>query len=57
MERKKILCFSSPFSELAVNELKKLNCPAYKIASADFTNYELIDEVASLGKLIFCSTQ
>ena len=32
-KKNKIICFSSPFDEDAVDFLDKLNCPAFKVAS------------------------
>ena len=55
-ERKGVIALCTPWDLSSLKKLEGYNLPAYKIASADFTNYELIDEVARLGKLMFCST-
>ena len=50
--KKKILCFSSPFSERTVEFLEKLNCPAYKVASLEITNLQLLKEVKTKKPVI-----
>ncbi len=50
------ILFSSPFSLRAVNLLEKFNCPIYKIASFEITDFKLIDYVASKKKKIILST-
>lgn len=47
--------FFSVFDKKSLNELEKLDCERYKIASGDFTNKELIDAVIKTGKEMFIS--
>ena len=48
--------FSSPFDKTAVDFLHDFNPPAYKIASFEITDYELVRYTASKNKPIIIST-
>ena len=51
-----IYLFSSPFSLADVHVLERSGCPAYKIASFEFSDLTLWDALVDLGKPLLAST-
>ncbi|MBU1026743.1 MAG: N-acetylneuraminate synthase family protein [Candidatus Margulisbacteria bacterium] len=54
-ERCGLIFLSTPFDFEAVDLLKRLNVPAYKISSGDITNIPLIRYIARVGKPLIIS--
>ena len=54
-KKNKLICFSSPFDETALNFLKKFNPPIFKIASFENTDLRLIKLVAKTRKPLIIS--
>jgi N,N'-diacetyllegionaminate synthase len=55
-EDKGLIFLSSAFSHAAVDLLRKLGMPAWKVASGELTNLPLIEHMASDGKPVMLST-
>ena len=55
-KKNKILCFSSPFDETAVDFLDTLSCPIYKVASFENNHFPLIKKIITKKKPIIIST-
>lgn len=51
-----ILCFSTPFDVDNVDQLEKLNCPIYKIASFENNHFPLLKRLAKTKKPLIMST-
>lgn len=46
----------TPWDIESVHQLEEYGIQAFKVASADLTNHELLDELAKTGKPLICST-
>ncbi len=53
---KNILPLCTPWDIESLRVLEEYGMEAYKVASADFTNFELLEAIALTGKPFFCST-
>jgi len=53
---KGILPLCTPWDIDSLNELERYGMEAYKVASADFTNFELLEAIINTNKPFFCST-
>ena len=56
LNKNNIPWFASPFDDTALNFLEDINCPAYKIASPEINDLNLIENVANKKKPIIIST-
>lgn len=53
---KKYLAFCTPWDKKSLAFLEEINCPFYKVASADLTNHDLLEELANTRKPLIIST-
>jgi len=54
-EKKGLIFFSTPFDETAVDFLKKMNVPAYKVASFEIGDIELLKKIGQQKKPVIIS--
>ena len=53
---KGITYMCTPWDQLSISILEELDVPAYKVASADLTNFPLISALVATGKPLIVST-
>jgi sialic acid synthase SpsE/sugar phosphate isomerase/epimerase len=53
---KGVLPLCTPWDLESLSKLENYGMDAYKVASADFTNFELLEAITKTGKPFFCST-
>jgi N-acetylneuraminate synthase len=53
---KEVMLYSSPFDKASVDFLEHFNCPAYKVASFEANDLELVKYIAQTGKPMVVST-
>ncbi len=53
---KNILPLCTPWDLVSLHRLEQYGMEGYKVASADFTNYEMLEALAKTGKPFICST-
>lgn len=51
-----ILPLCTPWDMVSIRVLEEYGLEAFKVASADFTNYEMLEALAKTGKPLICST-
>lgn len=54
--RKGLIPLCTPWDEASLDKLNKWGMDGFKVASADFTNHILINQLAATGKPLICST-
>ncbi len=55
-QRRGLVPLCTPWDEASLDRLERYGLPAYKIASADFTNLDFLRAAAATGKPLVCST-
>ena len=50
------MCFSSAFDQSSIDLLENLNCPVYKIASFEMTDFSLLHKISKTKKPVIIST-
>ena len=55
-EKLGVYFFATPFDEFSLDQLEKIDCPFYKVASADIVNIPLIKKVCNTHKGLIIST-
>jgi sialic acid synthase SpsE len=55
-KEKNIQPLCTPWDEKSLMQLEKYGMPAYKVASADFTNHTFLEQLAGTHKPLICST-
>lgn len=55
-KKKGILALCTPWDKYSLESLDRYGMPAFKLASADLTNHELLEAMARIGKPLICST-
>ena len=53
---KEVIALCTPWDNESVDLLEQYGLPAYKVASADMTNFELLERLAATKKPLICST-
>lgn len=56
VKQKGLIPLCTPWDQTSLSKLENYGLPAYKVASADFTNYPLLEAIAETGKPMICST-
>lgn len=55
-QEQEIIPLCTPWDKVSLNILQNYGMAAYKVASADFTNHDLLESLAATGKPLICST-
>lgn len=55
-KKKGILALCTPWDKYSLKNLDRYGMPAFKLASADLTNHDLLEAMARTGKPLICST-